>query len=431
MSIAGRPPAGTPSRPGTGLSAPGDPGTTSLVAPAAVVELSLEHPPADILLGITRQGIVYRSALAVVRIGVRAVGTAVLRADHIGRVSAAQVAAALTPFGRANRALGPVATPVPMPRMTTVITTGGRADAAVRAVGALLRGNVIPDEVIVVDSAPRGDVVRRMLAEWYPGEAIRLIACPGAGRAASRNAGLALAAGDVVVFADDGVIADRDWLGCLMESLVVSGADCATGMALPLDIDLDAYLELERLTRSAKGYFRRSIHRGAQPGESPFATHPDSLTGARRCLAVWREVADRLGGFDPLLGAGTPARGGEDLDFVTRLLADGLTLVQEPAAIVWHERRADARGLRREAFGRGAGLSAAITKHLVEGPGRGDVLRGIPENLGDLLAPARAGRSRRGLGRLEVAQIAGVAFGPLGYARGRVRGRRRVVTPAR
>ncbi|MFN8122479.1 MAG: glycosyltransferase [Thermoleophilia bacterium] len=410
------------------LVAAGDPSITELVAPAAVVEVSLDHQPSDLVLGITRQGMVYRSALAVVRTGGRAVGTVVLLADHAGRVAAPQIAASLTRFGAG---LDLASEPVPLPRMSVVLTTAGRADAAIGAVGAMLRGDVAPDEIVVVDTGPRNGVLQRMLADWYPGEGIRLLTCPGAGRAAARNAGLAVAAGDVLVFADDGVIADRDWLRRLAEALVVSGADCATGMALPLDMDSQAHLDLERLTRVPRGYFRRSTHRIADADGNVLAVHPDTLTGARRCLAVWREIAEQVGGFDPLLGAGTPARGGEDLDFVSRVLETGHTLVQEPAAILWHERRADLRGLRREAFGRGAGFAATVAKRFWEGPHRADVLRAVPDALRDLLAPARAGRQGMPPGELEACQVAGVLFGPFAFAAGCLRGRRRVVAPPR
>lgn len=415
----------------TSLLAPGDPSVTTLVAPAAVVEVSLDHAPADLVLGITRLGTVYRSALAVVRSGHRAVGTIVLLADHTGRVPAEQIRAALTRFGAGAAPAELPTEPVPLPRMTVVLTTGGRPDAAVRAVVAMLRGDVPPDEIVIAHSGAPNGVLGRMLAEWYPGERLRLLSCPGAGRAASRNAGLAVAAGDVVVFADDGVIVDRDWLGRLAEALVLSGADCATGMALPLDMDSSAHLDLERLTRVPKGYFRRSLHRRADGEGNAFAVHPDAITGSRRCLAVWREVAEQVGGFDPLLGAGTATRGGEDLDFVNRVLEHGHVLVQEPAAIVWHERRADSRGLRREAFGRGAGFAATAAKRFLDGPDRADLLRSLPDGLRDLLAPARAGRERWMPGQLEAAQLAGLAYGPLGFARSRFSGRRRVVAPPR
>ncbi|MCC6832591.1 MAG: glycosyltransferase [Thermoleophilia bacterium] len=426
MSTA-RPVPPTPAT-GTAIVSAGDPSVTELVAPAAVVEVSLDHPAADLVLGITRQGVAYRSALAVVRTGGRAVGTVVLLADHAGKVAAAQIAASLARFGTAP---GLPAEPVPLPRMTVVLTTSGTPDAAVRAVGAMLRGDVAPDEIVVADTGRSSGVLRRMLADWYPGERIRLLTCPGAGRAAARNAGMAVAAGDVLVFADDGIIADRDWLRRLAEALVLSGADCATGMALPLEMDTQAHLDLERLTRVPRGYFRRSTHRLADADGNVLAVHPDALTGARRCLAVWREIAEQVGGFDPLLGAGTAARGGEDLDFVSRVLETGHTLVQEPAAILWHERRAGIRGLRREAFGRGAGYAATVAKRFWEGPHRSDVVRGIPDALRDLMAPARAARRGAAPGALEACQVAGVLFGPFAFAAGCLRGRGRVVAPPR
>ena len=66
------------------------------------------------------------------------------------------------------------------------------------------------------------------------------------------------------------------------------------------------------------------------------------------------------GGFDPATGAGTPARGGDDLDAFLRVVLDGRTLVYEPAAIVRHYHRRDYASLRRQAYGYGVGLGAYL-----------------------------------------------------------------------
>jgi hypothetical protein len=49
------------------------------------------------------------------------------------------------------------------------------------------------------------------------------------------------------------------------------------------------------------------------------------------------EAALELGGFNPLLGAGTKLQGGEDTDYVLRLLESGRDLAYRPEVIVGHE----------------------------------------------------------------------------------------------
>src|SRR5205823_5518251 len=75
-------------------------------------------------------------------------------------------------------------------------------------------------------------------------------------------------------------------------------------------------------------------------------------------------------GFDPALGAGSPARGGDDLAAFFDVIAAGHRLVYEPTAVVRHRHRADYDSLRRQAYSYGVGLSPYLAKTLVDHPGR-------------------------------------------------------------
>jgi hypothetical protein len=74
----------------------------------------------------------------------------------------------------------------------------------------------------------------------------------------------------------------------------------------------------------------------------------------------------------------------------------GHTLAYEPAAVVWHHHRSDLDGLRRQMFAYGTGLSAFLTKHLLDRTTRRAVLRRIPRGL--RRAAGIAGRTHRSLG---------------------------------
>jgi GT2 family glycosyltransferase len=85
-------------------------------------------------------------------------------------------------------------------------------------------------------------------------------------------------------------------------------------------------------------------------------------TGAN--FAVRHTVVTRLGGFDPLLGAGAPGRGGEDLDMFLRLILSGGRICYLPSAFIWHRHRSDTEALGEQIYSYGHGLGAYVAKHL-------------------------------------------------------------------
>ena len=60
-------------------------------------------------------------------------------------------------------------------------------------------------------------------------------------------------------------------------------------------------------------------------------------------MAFATDVLRDLGGFDPALGTGTAASGGDDLAAFFEVLAAGHALVYEPSAVVFHAHRRETR----------------------------------------------------------------------------------------
>ena len=403
----------------------------SLVAPAVTVELWLEHEPVDLRLGISRAGVAYRSALGLVRGEGRVLGSVVLPADHTGTVPAGRIAEALQPYrdlGIGTNRNGTLPALQTCPTVTAIVTSNGDACAVIRALGSILRGERVPDELLVVDTGRPDDGTLERIREWFPNERIRVVQGTGAGRAISRNVGLRMATSDLVVFADDGVLVDRDWLSQLVDALVVADADAAVGQSLPFDFDHPAHVEMADITGATAGLYRRSLHRVGHLND-PSPVDPATATGSRRVILVRRDIAEHIGGFDTHLGAGTPARGGEDLDFLSRLVDSGRTLVHEPAAVAWFSNDRSTRELRREAFGRGVGLSALLTKRVVSASAPLEALRGVPEALREIVFPARTDMRELLRHDLHRVHLLGLGAGPFAYLRTRIAGTHDVTHP--
>jgi len=135
-------------------------------------------------------------------------------------------------------------------------------------------------------------------------------------------------------------------------------------------------------------------------------------------------VLQSIGGFDPSLGAGTLAKGGDDLAVFFDVIIHGHRLVYEPAAILFHKHRRDYPGLANQAFGYGVGLSAYLMRTLVRYPKRlMDILFRIPAGLNHILSP-KSPKNQKKTGtypsELTSLEIKGFVRGPFAYIRSRI-----------
>ena len=179
---------------------------------------------------------------------------------------------------------------------------------------------------------------------------------------------------------------------------------------------------LEQYAALGKGQTRRIYRLDAPPDDVPLFPYTAGHFGSRANMAFKRDALLSLGGFDPCLGAGTHARGGEDLDICTRLILSGQTLVYEPGAIVRHRHLETMRLLHWKVFSYGVGLGALITKHLTSGPNHSRLVRLIPAGVRYLLSPGSRKNATKAPDfprRLDVIEWIGVALGPIAYARSR------------
>ncbi len=323
-----------------------------------------------------------------------------------------------------------------LPFASVVIQTcGGRTDHLLRCVRSLLDLDYPAHEVVLVDNRPltsgASELVRsrfgsdprvRLVQEWKPG------------LSAARNRGLRAARGAVVAFTDDDVVVDREWLARLVIALLDEDADCATGLILPYELRTPAQMLREDLGGFGKGYDRRVFEREGD-GRNKLYPYSPGAFGSGASAAFWREPLLRFGGFDEVLGAGTRALGGEDLDIYLSFILTGHRIVYEPRALLWHRHHESEREFRGQVLHYGVGLSAFLTKRfLASKQERRAILRRVPTGLRMLVdgVHAAAGTStdaaaRGGDGRsspsaprsLAMLQLAGMVYGPVAYLRSR------------
>ncbi|GGT23082.1 hypothetical protein GCM10010271_28270 [Streptomyces kurssanovii] len=433
---------------------PAPPGLPRPPAPMRVAELDLDGPDGRVLafgpappgqagplpgtpLAAEPAPGAAGDVFALVRVRGRPVATVVCRVPPGRRaVDAVAVAARARLAGREPPAAPPHGD---LPRTSVVVATREGAGRLARALDSLLAQDHPEYEIVVVDNAPVSTATRDLVENTYGGlrtVRVRYVGEPVPGLAVAHNRGVAVADGAVLAFTDDDVVADPHWL----TSLTAPFADdprlgCTTGLILPARLGTPAQILLESHGGFAKGFTPRTYDPLRPPADQPLFPFTAGSFGSGANMAFRAAVLRGMGGFDPATGTGTPARGGDDLYAFVSVLAAGHRLRYTPQALVWHHHRETWRDLTGQAYGYGAGLTAALTALLVRRPALlPALLRRLPAGLAHaraITASREAGAAGvpgthgagehpwpRHLSRLE---RRGMLAGPLGYLRARLR----------
>ena len=315
------------------------------------------------------------------------------------------------------------------PFASVVVATRDRPQNVSRCLTSLLELDYPAFEVVLVDNAPATSATRRLVAEQFGGNAsVKYVQEDQPGLAAAHNRGIAEARGSVIAFTDDDVIADRHWLLELARS-IERGDDvgCATGMILPAELETPAQVWAEESWRFCKGFTERRFNLDSRRSTSLYP-YTAGVFGSGANMAFRRDVLEDIGGFDPAIGTGTPARGGDDLAAFFRVVTAGYTLAYTPTAVVRHSNARDYQSLRRQAYGYGVGLGAYLTKTVMDEPRRLPAMslrapRGIVYALSPR-SPKNESRSEDYPADLKWLERKGMLFGPVAYLRSRRQARR-------
>lgn len=311
------------------------------------------------------------------------------------------------------------------PRVSVIIATHNRTDSLSKCLQAILASEYPDFEIVVVDNAPKNDdTLDYIRANFGESGRVRYVRenRPGLGRA--HNAGLKVVDTDIVVFTDDDVIVDRFWLLEMVKGFsMADNVGCVTGLIIPAELETEAQLWIEQYSGFSKGFKRRvfNLHTHRVPGV--LYPYTAGVFGSGASMAFTMQALRDIGGFDPALGAGTVALGGDDLDAFFQVVTKGYNLVYEPAAILRHSHRREYAGLQRQAYGYGVGLTAYLTKTIMNEPQRLlDLLIAFPSGVAHILSPTSPKNNRKQTDyprELNWLERKGMLYGPIAYWRSR------------
>jgi GT2 family glycosyltransferase len=208
-----------------------------------------------------------------------------------------------------------------MVEVSVVVPTFNRVEMLERVVPALLAQDLSPDrfEVLVCDSLSNDGTAEYLAAVAAEAPNVRHLPGPYSGRAAARNAGIAAAGGEIVVFNDADILASPDLLSRHLRRHRERRGIAVVGWEVQVrNMDEYAY---QRSHPEARGH----LH---PPGRKRLSWLY-FLTGNASAL---RTDLLRVGCFDESF----TGYGHEDLELGYRLQQAGIEIVYEPNAVSYH-----------------------------------------------------------------------------------------------
>ena len=347
------------------LSSRNSPISATQFSPLRVCDIDIARPVADID-GRDEQGQArYGTAFCVVRDNGRLQG--IQQIPLYGENLATDTVKSL--LGEATApAADALAATTSRRRVRVVVATRDRPEMLAKCLDSLLVQDHPDFEIVVVDNAPATRATRDLIAERYAPR-VRYLHEPRPGLANAHNRGIADLRADVVAFTDDDVIADRAWLSTITAPFEESDKiGCVTGAIVPAELETRAQYRTELHGGFLKGNRRQTFDLAENRPTNPLFPYAVGQVGSGANMAFSRAGLAAIGGFDPALGAGTTARGGDDLAGFLDILKQGYQIVYAPDALVWHHHRRTETGMAQQARGYGIGLGAYLTRAVLRDP---------------------------------------------------------------
>jgi GT2 family glycosyltransferase len=315
------------------------------------------------------------------------------------------------------------------PPISIVICTRDRPEHLANVLRSLYGLDYPLFEVVVVDNNPTSGQTPPVVSS-FDGLPLRIVSAAGQGLSIARNVGVQNARFGIVAFTDDDVVIDRRWLTNIANGFSRDErVACVCGMVPTSELFTPAQAYFDQRVGWAERWRPAVYDLEDQVGEDSLFPLRVSEFGTGANFAVRKSVVVALGGFDEGLGAGAPTGSGEDVDMFVRILLDGLLLVREPAAVVWHSHRKTLPELESQMYGYGLGLSAWLLKLLIHPRTCWMVARRLLTGLRHLrqvtiVDHAAALEAEPGLSQVDRREMAAVIRGPWALLRGRLAGRR-------
>ena len=209
---------------------------------------------------------------------------------------------------------------VRLPPTSLIICSRNRPVLLRETVESVLAGDELPTEIVIIDQSDEPDSGLETMSHRDDCQ-VRYLWSRSVGTSRARNAGIAAARHELLVFTDDDVHVTREWFGMLVRAAAEAGPGViVTGQVRPAEDDGHA----GDFVPSTIVESNPILHRGRIAQD---VIYPHNL-------AMYREAMERIGPYDTRLGGGAPYPAAEDNDVCHRLLEAGYAIRYLPEAVV-------------------------------------------------------------------------------------------------
>jgi len=251
--------------------------------------------------------------------------------------------------------------------ISAIICTRNRATTLMQcltSVIAALNESGAKCELIVVDNGST-DSTSQLVRDYAVSLSdsaqisIRLVQEPLAGLSRARNAGLRAATGEIIAFTDDDCRPQLDYYKRLLALAQPAQPPTLFGGMVILGDHSDQPYGIVLREQAERWQKDTDTTRGRNLAVA--------LIGAN--MAMHRQLADRIGDFDPRYGAGGKFKSGEEIDYIYRTYLAGLPIRYCPELVVEHfHGRKTLDSIQKLASGYDRGDGALYAKYLFSAP---------------------------------------------------------------
>lgn len=244
-----------------------------------------------------------------------------------------------------------------LPSVTVAVCTRDRPADIETCLRSICSARSRTVDILVVDNAPSDDRTRTVV-QGFP---VRYSVEPRPGLNWARHHAAEKAIGELVIYTDDDVVVEPDWVDQIRTAFDSPDVACVTGLVMPLELETEA----QNVFEFTVGGFSRGFlpKRYTASTIAPVAA---ANVGAGANMAFRRDLVLEMGLFARELDVGTPARAAGDTYAFFRVLDAGYTISYTPRALVWHRHRRDMQNLISTLRGYNVGTYVFLLRCLLE-----------------------------------------------------------------